>query len=305
MPKKTPHLNALRQVVAMGGGHGLGRMLAALAFLEDRLAGIVTTTDNGGSTGRLRQSRGGIAWGDLRNCLNQIARLNPTTASRLFEYRFSGHDELAGHNLGNLIFHALDDMHATPVETVNLVRQYLGIKPWLFPMSEEPCHLVACCDGEMAHGEVQVDQLNSMPDRMFLHPEVSACEPACDSIRAAELVVIGPGSFFTSMMPPLLLPGITDALKASGALKVIIGNLAPEEGIEYEQSLPALLHWCQLNTGFVPDAVISNDPVSGLPDGIRLMVTEVRSNKDPRLHNTRKIARALDRLAGEHRSGNA
>lgn len=93
------HLDKVKKVVAIGGGHGLGRLMSALSFMKSRLTGIVTTTDNGGSTGRIRLNHGGIAWGDLRNCLNQIIT-EPSTASSLFEYRFTGQGELSGHNLG-------------------------------------------------------------------------------------------------------------------------------------------------------------------------------------------------------------
>ena len=86
----------LDRVVALGGGHGLGRVMSALSPLGSRLTGIVTTTDNGGSTGRIRRSEGGIAWGDTRNCLNQLIT-EPSVASAMFEYRFSGNGELSGH----------------------------------------------------------------------------------------------------------------------------------------------------------------------------------------------------------------
>ncbi|MGL4474759.1 MAG: 2-phospho-L-lactate transferase CofD family protein, partial [Shewanella sp.] len=96
-------------VVAIGGGHGLGRVLASMSYLNEQLTGIVATTDNGGSTGRLRQNHHCIAWGDLRNCLSQLAN-QPSVGSLLFEYRFKGDDELTGHNLGNLMLHALDQL---------------------------------------------------------------------------------------------------------------------------------------------------------------------------------------------------
>ena len=95
-------LNRFNNVVAIGGGHGLGRVLSALSFMGPRLTGIVATTDNGGSTGRLRREQDCIAWGDLRNCLSQLAS-RPSVGSLLFEYRFAGDSELTNHNLGNLI----------------------------------------------------------------------------------------------------------------------------------------------------------------------------------------------------------
>lgn len=95
MPNSS--LTDFRHVVALGGGHGLGRVMSSLSSLGSRLTGIVTTTDNGGSTGRIRRAEGGIAWGDMRNCLNQLIT-EPSIASAMFEYRFSGNGELSGHN---------------------------------------------------------------------------------------------------------------------------------------------------------------------------------------------------------------
>ncbi|HBO38348.1 MAG TPA: hypothetical protein DD638_06765, partial [Pasteurellaceae bacterium] len=136
------YLDEVKHIVAIGGGHGLGRIMSALSFMKERLTGIVTTTDNGGSTGRIRNTQGGIAWGDLRNCLNQII-IEPSTASALFEYRFAGNGELAGHNLGNLMLKALEDMHIRPIEAVGLIRKLLHVKSFIIPMSETPVHLAA------------------------------------------------------------------------------------------------------------------------------------------------------------------
>ncbi len=119
------HLDKVKKVVAIGGGHGLGRLMSALSFMKSRLTGIVTTTDNGGSTGRIRLNHGGIAWGDLRNCLNQIIT-EPSTASSLFEYRFTGQGELSGHNLGNLMLKALENMHIRPVEAIHFSERVIA-----------------------------------------------------------------------------------------------------------------------------------------------------------------------------------
>jgi hypothetical protein len=105
----------LDRVVALGGGHGLGRVMSSLSSLGSRLTGIVTTTDNGGSTGRIRRAEGGIAWGDMRNCLNQLIT-EPSVASAMFEYRFGGNGELSGHNLGNLMLKALDHLSCAAEE---------------------------------------------------------------------------------------------------------------------------------------------------------------------------------------------
>ncbi|MCD1126344.1 uridine diphosphate-N-acetylglucosamine-binding protein YvcK [Jinshanibacter sp. LJY008] len=221
-------LNDLEHVVALGGGHGLGRVMSALSPLGSRLTGIVTTTDNGGSTGRIRKSEGGIAWGDTRNCLNQLIT-EPSVASTMFEYRFSGNGELAGHNLGNLMLKALDNLSVRPLEAINLIRNLLKVRAYLIPMSEHPVDLAAVdVEGNVVYGEVNVDSLKQMPEKLLLEPHVPATREAIEAIDEAELILIGPGSFMTSLLPPLLLTEVTQALLRSKAKIIYIGNLAKE-----------------------------------------------------------------------------
>ncbi|RJT42991.1 gluconeogenesis factor YvcK family protein [Rahnella woolbedingensis] len=218
----------LDRVVALGGGHGLGRVMSSLSPLGPRLTGIVTTTDNGGSTGRIRRSVGGIAWGDMRNCLNQLIT-EPSLASAMFEYRFSGQGELDGHNLGNLMLRALDHLTVRPLEAINLVRSLLKVDAELIPMSEQPVDLAAIdANGETVHGEVNVDKLTQIPRELRLEPQVPATREALQAIAEANLILIGPGSFFTSLMPLLLMNDLTTALRRSRAHIVYIGNLGKE-----------------------------------------------------------------------------
>ncbi|MDC9596442.1 uridine diphosphate-N-acetylglucosamine-binding protein YvcK [Xenorhabdus anantnagensis] len=218
----------LDRVVALGGGHGLGRVMSSLSSLGTRLTGVVTTTDNGGSTGRIRRSEGGIAWGDMRNCLNQLIT-EPTIASTMFEYRFSGNGELSGHNLGNLMLKALDHLSVRPLEAINLIRNLLKVNAKLIPMSEQSVDLMAIDDqGNTVHGEVNVDQLNCIPQELSLYPRVNATKEALDAIEQADLILIGPGSFFTSLMPLLLLEDLTQSLRRSNANMIYIGNLGKE-----------------------------------------------------------------------------
>ncbi|MBO1501090.1 uridine diphosphate-N-acetylglucosamine-binding protein YvcK [Serratia proteamaculans] len=218
----------LDRVVALGGGHGLGRVMSSLSSLGSRLTGIVTTTDNGGSTGRIRRSEGGIAWGDTRNCLNQLIT-EPSVASTMFEYRFSGNGELSGHNLGNLMLKALDHLSVRPLEAINLVRSLLKVDAALIPMSEQPVDLMAHDhEGNHVYGEVNVDQLTDMPQELMLSPHVHATREALDAIAQADVILIGPGSFLTSLMPLLLLDDLTQALRRSSANMIYIGNLGRE-----------------------------------------------------------------------------
>ncbi|MGD8203559.1 gluconeogenesis factor YvcK family protein [Pantoea sp. FN0305] len=221
-------LTDLDRVVALGGGHGLGRVMSALASLGSRLTGIVTTTDNGGSTGRIRQSEGGIAWGDTRNCLNQLIT-EPGVASAMFEYRFTGNGELAGHNLGNLMLKALDHLSVRPLEAINLIRDMLKVDAMLIPMSEQPVDLMATdCEGHMVYGETAIDTLARVPQDLMLHPNVAPTREAIEAIAEADLILIGPGSFFTSLMPLLLMDEMAQALRRTPAPLIFIANLGRE-----------------------------------------------------------------------------
>ncbi|MBP2170433.1 putative cofD-like protein [Erwinia toletana] len=218
----------LDRVVAIGGGHGLGRVMSALSPLGSRLTGIVTTTDNGGSTGRIRRSEGGIAWGDMRNCLNQLIT-EPSVASAMFEYRFSGNGELSGHNLGNLMLKALDHLSVRPIEAINLIRNLLKVDAFLIPMSEQPVDLVALdSEGHLIYGETDIDQMKLPPQELMLSPSVSATREAVEAIGEADLILIGPGSFYTSLMPVLLIDEMAQALRRTPATMVFIGNLGRE-----------------------------------------------------------------------------
>ena len=218
----------LDRVVALGGGHGLGRVMSSLSSLGSRLTGIVTTTDNGGSTGRIRRSEGGIAWGDMRNCLNQLIA-EPSIASAMFEYRFSGNGELSGHNLGNLMLKALDHLSVRPLEAINLIRNLLKVDAFLIPMSEQPVDLMAIDhEGHEVYGEVNIDQLPRVPKELMLSPPVPATREAVEAIAEADLILIGPGSFYTSLLPILLLDEMAQALRRTPATMVFIDNHGKE-----------------------------------------------------------------------------
>lgn len=218
----------LDRVVALGGGHGLGRVMSSLSSLGSRLTGIVTTTDNGGSTGRIRRSEGGIAWGDMRNCINQLIA-EPSVASAMFEYRFGGNGELSGHNLGNLMLKALDHLSVRPLEAINLIRNLLKVDAFLIPMSEQPVDLVALDhEGHEVYGEVNIDPLDHIPQELMLSPPVPATREAVEAIAEADLILIGPGSFYTSLLPILLLDEMAQALRRTPAPMVFIDNLGKE-----------------------------------------------------------------------------
>ncbi len=288
----------LDRVVALGGGHGLGRVLSSLSSLGSRLTGIVTTTDNGGSTGRIRRSEGGIAWGDMRNCLNQLIT-EPSVASAMFEYRFGGNGELSGHNLGNLMLKALDHLSVRPLEAINLIRNLLKVDAHLIPMSEHPVDLMAIDDqGHEVYGEVNIDQLTAPIQELLLTPNVPATREAVHAISEADLIIIGPGSFYTSLMPILLLKEIAQALRRTPAPMVYIGNLErelslPAANLKLESKLAIMEQYVGKK---VIDAVIvgPKEDVSAVKE--RIVIQEVLEASDiPYRHDRQLLHSALEK----------
>ena len=289
------NINDFERVVAIGGGHGMGRVLSSLSFLGTRLTGIVTTTDNGGSTGRLRKSQECIAWGDLRNCLNQLVT-EPSIGSRLFEYRFTGRGELAGHNLGNLMLLALDNLCVRPLDAIRLISDMLNIEPSLLPMSEHPTDLCAhtVC-GDQILGEVSIDQLTTPPRALSLNPIVPATREAIDALSQADMIILGPGSFLTSIMPPLLLSEIAEAIRSSGAIVVFISNLVAENGPAGKLTLSHQHRWLEerIGQGRI-DAILAPEG-HGAPELQHcLVLASLGEVALPHRHDRLKLRQALD-----------
>lgn len=289
------NINDFDRVVAIGGGHGMGRVLSSLSFLGTRLTGIVTTTDDGGSTGRLRKSQECIAWGDLRNCLNQLVT-EPSIGSQLFEYRFTGRGELAGHNLGNLMLLALDNLCVRPLDAIRLISDMLHIAPSLLPMSEHPTDLCAhtVC-GDQILGEVSIDQLTTPPRALSLNPIVPATREAIDALSQADMIILGPGSFLTSIMPPLLLSEIAEAIRGSGAIVVFISNLVAENGPAGKLTLSHQHRWLEerIGQGRI-DAILAPEG-HGAPELQHCLVqASLGEAALPHRHDRLKLRQALD-----------
>lgn len=288
----------LDRVVALGGGHGLGRVMSSLSSLGSRLTGIVTTTDNGGSTGRIRRSEGGIAWGDMRNCLNQLIT-EQSVASAMFEYRFGGNGELSGHNLGNLMLKALDHLSVRPLEAINLIRNLLKVDAFLIPMSEQPVDLMAIdAEDNSVYGEVSIDQLAQAPKTLMLYPRVHATREAIQAIGEADLIIIGPGSFYTSLIPLLLLEDLAQALRRTPAPMVYIGNLGREASpaaasLRLEEKLALMEDYIGKT---VVDAVVTGPDVDVSGVANRIVVQQPLEASDiPYRHDRHLLRIALEK----------
>lgn len=241
--------------VALGGGHGLHATLSALRMLADQgvagpVTAVVTVADDGGSSGRLRRELGLLPPGDLRMALAALAgeQLATGTApadraatwTRLLQHRFGGSGALAGHAVGNLLLAGLMEVLGDPVTALDEVGALVGARGRVLPMACEPLDIEAEVTGlgdddpHRAHrirGQVAVASTPGRVRRVRLLPErPQACGPALTAVRSADLLLLGPGSWFTSVLPHLLVPELRDALVTSAARKVIVLNLAPEPG---------------------------------------------------------------------------
>lgn len=286
-----------KNIVAIGGGHGLGRILSSLSCYGSKVTGIVATTDNGGSTGRIRACQGGIAWGDMRNCINQLIT-EPSIGSMIFEYRFKGNGELNGHNLGNLMLTALDNLSIRPLDAINLIRDMLNVETQIIPMSEHPSDLAAITySGEIINGETSVDELQEVPKRLYLEPAVPATKEALNAINQADLILLGPGSYLTSVMPILLLRDLGIALKNSNAQIVFITNLDKEHGPAGKMSLETMLHWCErAMNGRKIDTILTDKLPTDLNSKFNLQIEDLASSNHEWRHDRDKLKHAVDKL---------
>ena len=251
-------LTELKCVTALGGGHGLGRVLSSLQFLQHRLVGIVATTDNGGASGLLRRAHQTIAWGDIRNCLSQLTE--QPLAADVLNYRFNEESALQGHNLGNLLLYTLDQLSARPLDGIQLLSRLLNINTRLLPMSEIPVDLIADThEGLECFGELLVDQLHHMPKSLRLSATAQPTPEALKHLRRSDLIIIGPGSFLTSLMPPLLVDKIVETIASHSAPVIFIDNLLAEQSPAGQLPVSARIRWLEEKVGFqLIDMVITN-----------------------------------------------
>ena len=286
-------LNELN-IVAIGGGHGLGRVLSTLSFMGNKLTGIVTTTDNGGSTGKLRKRSSSIAWGDLRNCLTELVD-SDSIGSQLFNFRFDGNDELGGHNLGNLILYGLGQVQSRPLDSIKLVRRILRVRTQVLPMSETPTDLIAFYpEGRCRVGELSVDKMSVMPKSLMLAPLVKSIAPCISAINNADLIILGPGSFLTSIVPPLLIRDISNALANRKGHCVFIDNIVLENSPAATLSIDEKLNWINENIGCLPiDSVICQEPDTK-SDKVNIICRDLAHNKVPHHHDKKKLINALE-----------
>jgi uncharacterized cofD-like protein len=229
-----------QKLVAIGGGTGLSTLLAGLKQLVGKaeqeiwiktLSAIVTVSDDGGSSGRLRDELQMLAPGDIRNCMIALSE-DANLISRLFRHRFRGDGELGGHSFGNLFLAALTEVTGDFTEAIRLSSEVIASKGHIYPATLSDVRLVAELeDGSVVRGETQISA-SKVPIRR-LHLEPDECLPlpqALKAIRVADIITVGPGSLYTSMLPNLLVGKVARVIGESSATKIFVSNLMTQPG---------------------------------------------------------------------------
>src|SRR5918995_7512658 len=232
------------RVVAIGGGTGLPNVLRGLRPLlfaagdrqqnatpRDQLVAVVATSDDGGSSGRLRAEFNIVPPGDIRNCLAALSD-NHALIADIFQYRFDSGDGLSGHAIGNLVLTALADVTHDFQRAVEIAARVVGARGTVLPATNELVTLVAeFADGRVLSGETAISSAGGRILRVGLIPDRPRCVPeVCEALTHADVIVAGPGSLFTSVLPPLLVPDVHTEIAASRAIRILVANLMTEPG---------------------------------------------------------------------------
>lgn len=219
------------EIVAFGGGTGLSNLLRGLKKKSDNLTAVVTVADDGGSSGRIRDEMGILPPGDIRNCLVALADREPLM-EKLFQHRFESEGGLEGHSFGNLYIAAMTEVLGDFEEAVRASSKILAIRGKVLPATNEDIKMGAIYnDQEKRIGESAVPVYDKEINRVFLSPENASTTPEVkESIEKADVIVIGPGSLYTSILPNLLVKGIVDAIRDSDALKLYVCNVMTQPG---------------------------------------------------------------------------
>jgi uncharacterized cofD-like protein len=304
-------------VVALGGGTGLSTLLRGLKDLVVRrrdevadehhpisgLTAIVTVTDDGGSSGRLRRENRILPPGDIRNCMVALSQ-DEALLGRLFQYRFHAGRGLVGHNFGNLFLAALTHVTGDFAEAVRVSSKILAIRGQIFPSTVSNVSLVATLtDGLRVHGESRITASRKAIKRLALSPRAPRPLPkALEAIEEADLILLGPGSLYTSILPNLLIPQIAHAIARSRAPRVYVANLMTQPGETSGYALADHLRAIRQHTPRrVIDWVVANrQPIS--PDVARRYRAQGSEPVSVNLGDLQKLGYrvVLDNLLEEH-----
>ncbi len=314
------------KIVVIGGGHGLSHLIFGLKEYTANITAIVTVADSGGSSGRLREEFNIVAPGDIRNCLVALADA-PALMGQLFQFRFSKDSELKGHNFGNLFLTAMVQLTDGDFErAVQETSKVLAIRGKVVPSTVTNVHLVAeYTDGTVTEGEADIPNPNARIKKVRLNPsDAVPTKDALASIEEADVIVLGPGSLYTSVIPNLIIDGIAEAIAKSRAFKIYICNVMTQhgetDGFSASDHIRAIvdhankdvLDACLINNAVAPEDALhryegeASFPVE--PDvekiqrmGYKVEATDLLSVTDYVRHDSAKLNKALIKLIETYR----
>ncbi|HAJ57697.1 MAG TPA: hypothetical protein DCL35_08070 [Candidatus Omnitrophica bacterium] len=308
------------RIVVIGGGTGLSTILHGIKEYTSNITAIVTVADDGGSSGRLRQQFDIVAPGDIRNCLVALAA-DETMMRELFQYRFKQQTEFSGHSFGNLFITAMTQVTGDFEKAIKESSKVLSIRGRVLPSTLDKVTLVAeHKDGRQTIGEAQIPKAGEPIKKIFIRPKEAVGAP--DAIRAiqdAELIILGPGSLYTSIIPNLLLKEIRDAVVAAHVSKIYICNIMTQPGetdnfkaSDHVKELvahthPRVLDACIVNVGKIPDAMLkkyaSENSIPVVSDsqvikdfGYGVIEEDLVNSTDHVRHDANKLARIVANL---------
>lgn len=308
------------RIVALGGGTGLSALLRGLKSYSSNLTAVVSVADDGGSSGELRKSLGILPPGDIRNCLTALSE-DEALLSQVFQYRFANAGNLSGHSLGNLFISAMTEITGSFEEAVAESGQVLAVQGQVLPATLHDVRLVADVTVPLKNRDVHVKGESSIPKaaghvrRVWLEPSNPlAFPPAIQAILNADLILVGPGSLYTSLLPNLLVPDLAAALRATRALKFYICNVATQPGETDGFTCGAHVQTIEKHMGGpIFDLVICNDRQEGvLPEPLEwvrlepelkeqysVYQTDLLDVDNPWRHDSLKLARTIMDLYNE------
>jgi uncharacterized cofD-like protein len=300
------------RIVAIGGGTGMSALLRGLKTYTSNLSAILTVADDGGSSGRLRDEYRVLPPGDFRQCLIALADAEPLM-KQLFDHRFK-EGSLDGHSFGNLFIMAMADVTGNFEHALRESGKVLAVKGTIVPSTLQDVTLVASINGSNVEGESKIPKQNGRISQVFLKPDHAQVNPeATQAILAAELIVVGPGSLYTSILPNLLVEGMVEAIKASPALKLLVCNLASQQGETDGYGVDDYLRVIHDHVGSnLFDFVLVNSNHSHMPTGgqsqvvfkaedanknpdVRFIAADVVNPRIPSHHDPDKLARVIMR----------